>query len=214
MRNKGLTRVTAVALLLTFLAACSGKSHDAASTTSVPPPTPTTAATVQATPPTTAPNPDVIPPVITVAYVNAVFAVLNHINGDAVRALVAANQVTSTVRLYLRAVYNDPLYAEEVKIAQQSIDGSLSNVRQPPGDRTTRTNKLIAATKSCVFIETSTDLSRVLVHPTAEAASEYYTLTAKQPRVDPQHLNPTPWAISFNATYVVPTTIPNQCPAA
>ena len=72
-----------VAILLT-LAACSGKSHDSAPTT----PPPTTAATTQASPPTTAgPNPDVIPPVITAAYVNAVFAVLNHVYGDATRTI-------------------------------------------------------------------------------------------------------------------------------
>ena len=86
MRNKLLSFCSLVALL-GVLAACSGKSHDAAPTTSAPPP-PTTAATTQASlPASTTPNPDVIPPMITVAYVNAVFAVLNHLNGNAVRAL-------------------------------------------------------------------------------------------------------------------------------
>jgi hypothetical protein len=159
------------------------------------------------------PNPNVIPPVITVAYVNAVFAVLNHINGNAVRALVSSRELTPTVAMYLRAVYNDPLYAQEVKIARESIAGNLANVRVPPGDRLTTTRKLIAASPSCVFAETTTDFSAVLVHSTTPAAAEYYRLTPKQRNADPHRLNPTPWAISFNVAYLSPTSIPDQCPA-
>src|ERR1700757_4349359 len=91
-----------------FVAACSSGSHQASPSTT--PPAPSTSAAGQ----TTVPNPDVIPPVITVAYVNAVFKALNHINGDAVRSLVASRQVTPTVETYLRAIYNDPLYTEEL----------------------------------------------------------------------------------------------------
>ena len=138
MRNRGLIRVTGVSLLVaSSLPPALASRHDAAPTTSAPPPPPSTAATVQATPPTTAlPNPDVIPPVITAAYVNAVFAVLNHINGDAVRALVASKRVTPTVTLYLRAMYNDPLYAEELRIAQQSLDGESQQCAKPTGGHT------------------------------------------------------------------------------
>ncbi len=211
MRNRGLIRVTAVLLIVLFLAACSGKSRDATPTTSAPPP-PTTAATVQATPPSTAlPNPDVIPPVITAAYVNAVFAVLNHLNGDAVRALVASKRVTPTVKLYLRAAYNDPLYAEEVTIAQQSIDGSLSNVRSPPGDILTIVQRLISATPTCIFAETRSDFSNVVRVSTTPAASEYFSLSLKQKGTDPHRVNRTPWAFAFNADYQTSKTIPSQC---
>jgi hypothetical protein len=215
MRNRGTIRVTAVLLMLLFLAACSGRSHDAASTTSAPPQPPTTSATVQVTPPTTAlVNPDVIPPVITAAYVNAVFAVLNHINGDAVRALVASKQVTPTVRLYLRAAYNDPLYAEEITIAQQSIDGNLSNVRSPPGDILTRVERLISATPTCIFAETQSDFSNVVRGSAPPAASEYFSLSLKELANDPHRVNRTPWEFSFNADYQTPKSIPSQCAAS
>jgi hypothetical protein len=214
MRNKLLPFCILVALLALVLAACSGKSHDAAPTTSTPPP-PTTAATTQASlPDNTTPNPDVIPPVITVAYVNAVFAVLNHLNGDAVRALVASRQVTPTVKLYLRAAYNDPLYAEEVKIAQQSIDGDLSNVRQPPGDIVTTVERLVSASPTCIFAETRSEFSQVLVRPGSPAAAEYFSLTPKHEANDPRDLNSTPWGFTFNADYQAPTAIPSQCPAS
>lgn len=215
MRNRGLIRVTGVLLLVLFLAACSGKSHDAAPTTSAPPPPPSTAATVQATPPTTAlVNPDVIPPVITAAYVNAVFAVLNHINGDAVRALVASKRVTPTVTLYLRAAYNDPLYAEELRIAQQSLVENLSNVRSPPGDILTTVERLISATPTCIFAETRSDFSNVVRVSATPAASEYFSLSLKQLRNDPGRVNRTPWEFSFNADYQTPRTIPSQCAAS
>jgi hypothetical protein len=152
--------------------------------------------------------------VITPAYVDAVFKVLNHINGNAVRSLVATRQITPTVQTNLRAIYNDPLYVAEVNIARESIAGILTNVRRPPGDRLTTARKLIAASPACVFVETNTDLSEVLIHPTKPAAAEYYRLSRKQTNADPGRLNPTPWALSFNATYTTPTTIPDQCPAS
>jgi hypothetical protein len=202
MRRRVLALGSAAALIL---GACSSSSHRAVPATSST--VPSTTAITQAA----APNPDVIPAVITPAYVDAVFKVLNHINGDAVRALVASREVTPTAQTYLRSIYNDPLYAEEVTIARESIAGNLTNVRNPPGDRRTTASRLIAASPACVFVETNTDLSEVLIHPTERAGAEYYRLTRKQNNADPRHLNPTPWALSFNATYKTPTNIPDQC---
>jgi hypothetical protein len=193
-------------IVVLALAACSGKSHDAAPTTR--PASSTTADTSSAA------NPDVIPPVITVAYVNAVFAVLNHINGNAVRALVASKRVTPTVELYLRAAYNDPLYQQEVKIAQQSISGNLNNVRRPPGDIVTSVQRLIAVSPSCVFAETRSNFTNVLIQPGPPAGAEYFSLTPKKDGIDPKHLNPTDWAFTFNADYQNPTRIPSQCAAS
>jgi hypothetical protein len=205
MRTRLLILGVAVAVAL---GACSSGTHQSA------PPTSVSAPSTTAVPASDAPNPDVIPPVITVAYVNAVFAVLNHINGDAVRALLLSRAVTPIVETYLRAIYNDPLYAQEVNIARQSLVGNLNNVRQPTGDLLTNVKQLIAASSRCVFVQTQTDFSQVLIRPDPTAASEYFALTPKQPGADPNHQNPTPWALKFNADYKTPTTIPDQCPAS
>jgi hypothetical protein len=210
MRNKILTLGTLVALLALPLAACSGGSHDAAPTTLASPPA-TTAASTQAAPTSASPNPDVIPPVITVAYVNAVFAVLNHVYGNATRSLRASHAITASAKEDLRAIFNDPLYSTQVQAATLSLKGAINNVRPDAGDGSTVVTKLLNATPSCVFAETRTDLSAVLVHPTPSAASEYYKLAPKQPSADPHDLNPTPWAFSFNAAYLTPTTLSNQC---
>lgn len=199
MRHRFLA-LAAVALVV--LAGCSGPGHGSSA--------PATSAGRRTV---VAPNPDVIPAVITPAYVNAVFAVLNHINGNAVRSMLAANSVTPAVRRDLRAIFADPLYAQELKIANQSLHSDLSNVRKPPGDRVTRVHKIISASRHCIFVETTTDLSKVLLRAPAPAASEYYGLDLKTAADDPHHFNPTPWAIYFNATYRNPTTIPDQCAA-
>jgi hypothetical protein len=203
MRRMLVALGTAVVIAFT---ACSSGSHQA---------TPTTlpAATPAPTAATTAINPDVIPPVITVAYVNAVFAVLNHINGDVSRNLITDDRVTVQDKTYLRAIYDNPLYGQEVVIAQQSLGENLQNVRHPPGDVITRVRRLLSASHSCVFVETQSNFSSVLIDPGPPAASEYFELAPKQPGIDPQHLNPTPWALRFNASYVTPTTITDQCTA-
>jgi hypothetical protein len=212
MRVKVFRQLAAIGLASVLLGACAGKSHDAAPTTSAPSPTPTSALSTQVAPPTTAsPNPDVIPPVITAAYVNAVFAVLNHINGDVSRSLLGNRHLTSPAQIDLRAIYNNPLYRKEVTIAQQSINEPTSNIRDPPGDIVTTVRKLIYASSTCVFVQTRSDYSAVLIHPGQPAASEYFSLTTKSPDIDPQHVNPTPWALNFNAAYLTPTNIPDQC---
>ena len=116
--------------VLVSVAACSSNGHSSA-----PP----------------SPNPNVIPKVITVAYVNAVFAVLNHVNGDATRALIANASVTPEVLRDLRAIYGDSLYPEEVKIAQETITAGLSNFRRPPGDIATLVQEVQYSSPSCIF---------------------------------------------------------------
>src|SRR5689334_16440037 len=97
-------RLIAVGVLVAVLAACSSGRHRATG--------PTT---------TTAPDPAVVPAVITPAYVDAVFVVLNHVYSDAARRLRVAHSVTPEVRADLRAVFNDPVYATQLQAAEQAL---------------------------------------------------------------------------------------------
>lgn len=197
MRRK-LLALGGVAVLA--LAACSTGTHQAAPATTTP------------APPTSAPlDPSVIPPVITVPYVNAVFAVLNHINGDAARSLIASRRLTPTVIADLRAIYGDPLYAVEIRVADEALTTDFANVRMPPGDRRTLVTRVISASARCVFVETRSDLSAVEIVPTRSAASEYWDLRPKQAGSDPRKINPTPWALAFNEAFLTPTTVTDQC---
>lgn len=188
------------AAALVLLAGCSGPNRQASAPT-----TPAGGRTARS------PNPDVIPAVITPAYVDAVFAVLNHINGNAVRSMLAANAVTPTVQRDLRAVFADPLYVQEIKIANQTLAQGTRNFRRPPGDIETTVRRVIAASRSCVFVSAVSNFRAVVTKEGSSAASEYWVLMPKPSGIDPSHLNPTPWALAFNATYASPTSIPNQC---
>lgn len=192
-------RILAVGAALVGLASACSSSHHAA-----PPPS-TTSSTVAG------PNPDVVPAVITPAYVDAVFAVLEHVNGNAVRAMVSSGAVTPVVLADLRAIYNDPLYDQEVKIAQQSLAAGASNVIRPPGDVRVGVVRLISSTSTCIFVQTSEDYSAVLKNPGPRPGSGYWGLDRKVASNDPKGLNTTPWALFFNAVYLKPTNIPDQC---
>lgn len=158
------------------------------------------------------PNPDVIPAIITPAYVDAVFKVLNHIYGNAARLIAGERQLTSPAKAELRSIFADPLYKQQLNAAQQSIDqGVIENVNPAGGDAQTKVVRLIAASSRCIFVQTSTDLATLLKNPTPKPASEYYELSPKQPRDDPTKINATPWAISFNAAFPTATSIPPRC---
>jgi hypothetical protein len=187
--------VLGVVVLLFAVSACSGGGKKDARPPAIP-----------------GPNPDVIPAVITPAYVNAVFKVLNHIDGDATRLLAVQRVITPAVQTDYRAIYNDPMYASELAAASESIQqGVIKNVRTDAGDAVTTVVRLISASPRCIFVETATDLSAVFVEPRPSPASEYYELSPKQHGADPEHLNPTPWAISFNAAYLQPTEVASRC---
>lgn len=195
MRRRFLALAAALPVLLVGCSAPSHHSSDPPSSVS----------------PTSGPNPDVVPTVITPAYVNAVFAVLNHINGNAVRAALAANAVTPTVEQDLRAIYSPPLLSAEQQVFESGLTQDRLNLRSAPGDRQTRVRRILSAGSSCIFVLTSSDLSAVELRPSASPASEYWELKTKSASDDPAGLNPTPWTLSFNQDYETPTSISDPC---
>jgi hypothetical protein len=205
MRRRLLVLGGAVVLAV---AACSSGSHRASPPTTVP------VTSTSVVPVAGGPNPDVVPPVITVAYVNAVLSALDHVYGDATRDLRSAHMVTPAVKTNLRSIFNDPLYDEQVHAASLSLEGVINNVRADPGDLKTTVSRLITASRDCIFVETKTDFSEAFIHPTPQPASEYYELAPKQPGGDPGNLNPTPWAFAANLAYLTPTSAASTCPSA
>jgi hypothetical protein len=201
-------KVLALGIAAMFaVAACSSGSHNASPTTIST--SPSTAVDHSA-----APNPDVVPPFITAAYVNAVLVVLNHVYGNATRDLRTSLAVSPMVKTDLRSIFNDPLYEQQVHAATLSLQGVINNVRSQPGDLKTTVLRLIAASNTCIFAETKTDFSAAFIHPTPEPASEYFELARKQSGDDPNHLNPTPWAFAVSLAYLSPTSAASTCPSA
>jgi hypothetical protein len=187
-------------LLMALVSACSSPSHAA------DPPSPSAPAS------TTAPaDPYAVPRVITVAYVNSVLKALFSVYGNATRSLVAAHALTPSVEADLRAMYLSPFYEDQIRAAEISLQGAISNVRTPPGNPDVTVERLLATSSTCIFIQTKTDLAAVLKESTPSAASEYYELALKPPSIDPRDLNPTPWAIGFNVAYQTPTRATDPC---
>jgi hypothetical protein len=133
--------------------------------------------------------------------------------GDATRALATSRKVSEPVKADFRAIFNDPAYAQQLNAAQLSLGGVINNVRKNAGDPLTVVKKLMSGSRSCIFFEATTDLSSVLVHPTPVPSSEYYQLGPKAKGNDPNHLNSTPWAVTYNVAFLTPTSVPNRCDA-
>jgi uncharacterized lipoprotein len=223
MRHTRLVFGVVAALLL---AGCGSSHHDAAPTTAPPvatTPAPTTAApttvaptttpptTVAPTTTTTVPNPDGVPAVITPAYVNAVFKVLDHVLGNSLRLDLATTNVPPAALADLRAVFNDPLYAEEKKIAIEEFTTDLTNVRMPPGDDINTVVRLISTSPVCIFVQTTLNVSKV-VYKLPPPGFDYYELQLKQAGDDPGNLNPTPWALTYELYFRgTPPSVQDRC---
>lgn len=187
-----------VALLVVLLAAmsgCSSSGHRAA-------------------PPTTLPDPDVVPAVITPAYVDAVFVVLNHVYGNAVRQIALRRAIDPSAIADLKAIFNDPAFGVQLQAAQAALRGrQIENVRLDGGDAVTTVTQLLTTSASCIFIRGTTDLSRLEVKVPAPPAAEYFELAPKQQGRDPERLNSTPWAIAVDEAFTTPTTAKSTCDA-
>ncbi len=201
-------------VVLLAIAACSGPSHHSTTPTSVPAP-PTSAPSTSAPSTVSATDPYSVPRVITVAYVNSVLAALAHDNSDAARAFSDSRSINAVVTTDLRAIFNDPAYAQQIQDLVQSLrQGIISEVRPNGGDLKITVTRLITGTSSCIFVETTSDTSALFVHPSPPPASEYFELQPKQAGADPKHLNPTPWSFAYDEVFFTPTSAPSRCASA
>ena len=178
-----------MAVMLSTLAACSGGGHKAAQPLPAP-----------------GPNPDVIPAVITPAYVNAVFRVLNHIYGNALREEVTTRQVDGTVLHDLEAIYSEPQLAVEESIFQQALNGSLNYVVTSPGDRVFTTKALQSAGPRCIQAQELADYSTV--DRSRGSNQSLIVVLARTPQNQGSSRNPTPWSISYEKTEEPASTCP------
>jgi hypothetical protein len=189
---------------------------EAGGTTTIPTATtiPTSAtSTSSTTSPTTVPDTAIVPKQITVAYVDAVLAKLNHVYGDAVRTSVADRKVTVPAVEDLSAIYSPKLAAEEETIFVQEISGSLANVRRVPGDPITEVQDLIYSSDSCIYARVQTNSDPLVIHPVSPLADEFMGLKRIVPG-DGLGLNHTPWIFFFDLVNKTPTDVPDQCPVA
>lgn len=213
------------ALLLPFVALLGVAGCGSGHASSAPPPPATGTLPPQTAPPATtaAPAPSVatttttvdvsrVPPRITVAYVDAVLRVLDHIEGNGVRAAVTAHNLTPKTMRDFRSVFAPTLRSSQYLSLLQAIHDDYAGFRQPPGDVVIVARRVIAASPTCVFARVHTDYAAESRLKTARVVAEYLELR-KRPTATPRGLNPTRWLIAFDRVTVTRTPIPDQCPA-
>ncbi len=166
--------------------------------------------TAPATTTTTVPDTTTVPRRITVAYVDAVLARLNHLYGDAVRSTVAAHRLTEFGRKDLQAIYSPRLAAEEDKIFLAAVSAGLTNLRRHPGDRVTRVLKLISASETCIYAKVDTTFGATDIHQVKLPADEFIGLKQEPARHSPE-INRTAWVFFFDLTNYSRTNVPDQC---
>jgi hypothetical protein len=175
-----------------------------------------TTTTTASSPTTTSPppptSPATVPSTITPAYVNSVFVVLNHVYGNATRRMIATTDLPPAAVADIRAIFADPEFNTELKIFSLELDQGFAGVKIPPGDRVTTVDKILSSSQTCIYVQTTTSFNAVVDNPSPPSGSEYSGLETKLLANDPQHLNPTSWAIFFNETFPTSTAPPtNPC---
>lgn len=141
-------------------------------------------------------NPDVVPSVITPAYVDAVMKKLDHIYGNAVRLEVATKDIPPQVITDLRAIYLNPQYRRELQIFSSSLVDTLSQLRPKPGDRIFLVHKLLVAKPNCILVQVVANYSAVIIKPESPRTA-FVVLTSQDKSTKETKMNPTPWAISY-----------------
>jgi hypothetical protein len=172
-------------LALAGLGACGGNDTE----------TPAGATVPKATSSTTPADLYAVPATIDAAYLNKVFAALEHVDGDATRAVVASKNFVPDAANRLRAIYAEDEFQEQVNLwLDVIIEKRLNRLKPSPGDRSSVTAKVHTAAPECIFVAVMRDYSPVAIAP-GPPDLEYVTLRPIDPQRDPLDLNPTPWMI-------------------
>lgn len=152
-----------------------------------------------------------IPRVITVAYVDAVFAQLDAKYGDALRSAVAAGKVTATSVRDLYAVLAPSLVPLATKALGILESKHFEDVRVHPGNQRTEVLRLIYASSECIFLRVRVNYSAVDIRAPASSYAQFEEL---RPATTTNALNgdPSQWAIYYDNVVRQDLSVTNQCP--
>jgi hypothetical protein len=190
-------------VMLALLAACSSGSDDADGATTTERPTTTEAETTTTT---SAPDPFTVPddPAdIDEAYVEAVLAELEHINGDALRLAVSEGLSPEVRELIESANAFDQAAREIETMVQLSITG-FEGVAAPPGDVVLDVQSILVASATCIAADVVEDYRPV----GPEGVSGVRT---RIELVSSEGSNPTPWRFSLRHALEAEEAPPSPC---
>ncbi len=191
------------------LAACSGGGEGAAD------PTVPTAPSTSSTLAPAAIDVSVIPEKIDEAYLNAVLAALDEVDGQATRIIFATKRFPPEAADLLNSIYSDDAFEDESEVWFRSIadDPELKGIKPSPGNRKSEVQRIIAAAPTCVWLAVKRDHSQVNVDPGPER-TEYLALQPLDRSNDPQGRNPTAWMITVDGFREDGREPSNPCPGS
>jgi len=136
-----------------------------------------------------------VPAVITVGYVNAVLAQLNHIYGNAVRLVVKTGTIPPAAVADLDSIYSGQQYQDELHVFSSQLVSGVQLVKSDPGDRVFHVRKILRAVPACISAEVSGDYAAVSITPAADVT--LFVVLSHSSVVPSVISNPTAWDISY-----------------
>lgn len=192
------------AAVAVLLAGCSGEGEGNAS--------PTLPSSASTTSTTTAPDVSVIPEVIDEAYLDAVLAALDEVEGEAARIIVATKRLPPDAVDRLNAIYSDEEFQFQIEtwVSAFAKDPQLSSIKPVPANRRTTVRRIITASPDCVWMEVERDDSESSAVPVTPR-TEYVALRPLDRSNDPRKFNPTAWMIGVEGFNEDGSEPGNQC---
>lgn len=151
-----------------------------------------------------------IPKVITVAYVDAVFAQLDAKYGDALRSAVAAGKVTATSVRDLYAVLAPSLVPLATKALGILQSKHFEDVQGHPGNQHTEVLHVYFASQNCIFLRVRVNYSAVDMRAPASSYSQFEEL-GRATAINILDGDPSRWAIFYDNVVRQDASVTNQC---
>lgn len=152
----------------------------------------------------------VVPPVITVAYVDAVFAKLDAVAGDALRSSKAADRVTQQAVRNLYAVFDESIVGPQLKGLGLTVQSHFANIRPNPGNESTNVVRLLHRSASCIFATVRTNFAQVTDKSPRPPVVQYEGLR-RATALNRREGDPTPWEIFYSVEYFKPYVPGDPC---
>ncbi|MGI8685582.1 MAG: hypothetical protein ACR2MO_10935 [Acidimicrobiales bacterium] len=153
-----------------------------------------------------------IPQKIDEAYLNAVLAALDEVDGQAVRLIYATKQFTPEAADLVNAIYSDEETNRRANgwFSALAEDHELRSIKPNPGNRKTTVSRLITTMPACVWMAVERDHALDSVDP-GPPRIEYVALRPLDRSNDPKGRNPTAWMITSDGFNPDGSEPGNQC---
>lgn len=138
-----------------------------------------------------------IPMRVDEAYLNAVLAALDEVEGEATRLIYASKRFTPEAAALLNAIYSDEESDRQSngRLSALANDPELRAIKPNPGNRKTTVTRIITAKPVCVWMAVERDHTLDSVTP-ATPRAEFLALRPLDKANDPKGRNRTAWMIA------------------